>query len=189
MKKAINIFLNIVKQTFGSNELDSTDFDKLNLIVTILELEKNVTVEKIGHGTYVNVYKIGNKVLKVGLAKIEERIIKHPSIINIYLKTNILMTLKNRPIKVGIEIQEFAEVSFPNESELYNLYKELRNDGIIWNDVKASNTGYSNKQLVVIDTDFLYFTNEIPNYSNYLTNLDKEFDKLYNENREDYYEC
>ena len=62
MKKEIDIFFDLIKQSFAIDEVNSNDFDKINLILETLNLTKE-KIKKIGNGTYSNVYKVGNKVL------------------------------------------------------------------------------------------------------------------------------
>ena len=183
MDRKVDIILNLIKESFNLDEIKDYDLDKIKLIIKILDIKEDSKIINLGSGTYSNVYKIGDKVLKIGLAKLDLTIIKHKRIIEVYLKTNIEIKTENNNMDVGIEIQKIAEIVKGSKDDLYKIYKELRDDGIIWQDVKESNVGLSNNNLVVIDTDFLSF--ESKKMSNCLNVLDDEFEKLYNDNKED----
>ena len=143
-----------------------------------LKLNNFKELELIGIGTYSNVFKFGHYVLKVGLAKRREKIIEHPYIIKTYLRTNIRFKLENFTIIVGIEIQEYAEnICKISEDELYKIYYTLRQNRLIWRDIKPSNIKMFKNQPVIIDTDDIYVENgEKPHY---YTELDKFFEEKY----------
>jgi hypothetical protein len=67
------------------------------------------------------------------------------------------------------------------KSSFLYIYKELRDDGILWGDVKLSNVGYYNSKLVVIDTDDCYFIKNNDKIF-YVNDIAKKFELIYNEN-------
>ena len=87
--------------------------------------------------TYSVVFEIGNKVLKLGN---EREIIKfplHPYIIKPLLRRYI--TDHNDGSKLFVEIVQKAQIDYITKEEFYNLYKGVRDLGIIWTDVNYRN--------------------------------------------------
>ncbi len=169
--------IELIKDNFKIQKIDEIELNKLDLILDIIGDFKKY--KKISNGSYSNVYEINKKILKIGLAKINKNIINHPRIIKTYLKLNIETKYKGIIRNIGFEIQEKAEQKEVTKEELYEIYKELRDNNIIWKDIKESNVGYFKGKLVVIDTDFI--NNPVKNIK-YFTKLDKEFEEIYNEN-------
>lgn len=166
-----NLFYELIKDALKITKIDNID-PEISAILNYLELPPDYKITKIGTGTYSTVYQIGHKVIKIGLAKLNSRIINNPNIIKTYLKTNISVTHGHFNQLVGIEIQDLATIKSVSKEKLYELYKNLRQDNIIWNDIKEDNAGYIQDKLVVIDTDYLYFVNE---EITFLREIDKEF--------------
>lgn len=183
------LLLEIINKSFCIDESSilESSIKKIDNIMNILNLKNNSKIIKVGHGTYSCVYSINNKILKVGFYKLNKLIIKHPKIVNVYYKDNIELLCNNNIIRVGIEIQDLAILSNNDDTNmLYNLYKDLRDDGILWTDVKPNNVGYVDKKLVVIDTDDCYMINNNDNKFkiNYVNDIALKFNFIYNENME-----
>ena len=106
MKKKM-ILIDIIKNALNiSNDIKIKYFD-IRKILKYINFDNEIL--KIGSGTYSHVYKIGDKVLKIGLAKLNEKIIKSPFIVKTYFKKNILIKSKKLKLIIGIEIQEYAK--------------------------------------------------------------------------------
>lgn len=186
--KIINIIIKIIKESFCFDEVTivNSSLDIIEKIIFILNLQNNSDIIKIGHGTNSCVYCVNNKVIKIGFYKINKLIISHPKIVKVYLKENIEIFSNNRIIRVGMEIQDLAAPNKSNDINLlYNIYRELRDDGVLWTDVKLSNVGYVDNRPVVIDTDDCYIINNSCKQSvNNVNNIAMSFDKLYNNLKE-----
>ena len=158
----MSMITKIIKESFCFDEITivNSSLDIVKKIILILNLKNNSNIVKIGHGTNSCVYSVNNKVIKIGFYKINKLIISHPKIVKVYLKENIEILNKDNTIRVGVEIQDLVAPNKDNNiNTLYNIYKELRNDGILWTDVKPSNVGCVDNRLVVIDTDDCYIIN------------------------------
>lgn len=179
-------------------------------IVELLETMKNKSIISISNkdirhlsfGSYSIVSQIGEYVLKLG---------KHESSYKILNDKRILQPLLQKELKSDedsliIEVQDLVDTEWYNglnqeeiNEKLYYIYSDLRNRGIIWNDIKKENVGrllkpkkvYSlreeNKyveetlpigELVVIDSDYL--SCDISKIDEkYHNNLEWEFRKRY----------
>lgn len=122
------------------------------------EQKRMIDINQIGEGRYCEVYQIGDKILKLGPPRENENdLIDHPRILKPLLKTN-LVNDNSVPFEC-VEVTQYAQKVSPEEcqeQDLYEVYKDLRKDGIIWTDVKVSNLGKIDRKLVVIDLDYLY---------------------------------
>jgi len=100
-------------------------------------------IKFIGEGSFSKVYQIGSKVLKVGFPRIKYEVPNHPRIAQPLIRRN----LKDKDgVKKGcVEIARLAEKINKNEpgikKEIYELYRDLRNSGIICTDMRLSNLG------------------------------------------------
>lgn len=116
-------------------------------------------LEILGAGEYSKAIKVGNYAVKIGTHRENSDVPTHPKIIN-----SGYWTLLNTDIyETFAEIQECVDNNWYQnltEEEIvekeYELFKELKDDGISWIDVKKENMGMKNGVLIVIDKDHLY---------------------------------
>ena len=91
-------------------------------------------------GGYSQVFQIGDKILKIGKPRAIYRIPNHRRLLQPLTRTNLLDKADNP--KACVEIQERVEpCGNITEDEIYAIYKELRDDGIIWTDARKANLG------------------------------------------------
>lgn len=185
-KESIKLLLELINKSFNVDKFkeEKSNLDKINTIINILNLKIDSKIKLVGHGTNSCVYYVNNKIIKIGFFKLNKTIINNSRIIKVYFKDNIELLYNNKLIKIGIEIQNLAILN--NDiiiSDLYNLYRDLRDDGILWVDVKPSNIGYYNNKLVVIDTDDCYFIKNDESIF-YVNDIARKFELIYNENME-----
>lgn len=142
------------------------------MVDELLESEKVrfIDIEFIGNGAYSDVFQIGSKVIKIGEPRETYKIPNHPRILKPLTRTNFIDD--NKKSFACIEISDRVDRLLPenmNEEELYNLYKKLRQSGIIWTDVKFANVGRLkrknvpslNGEEVNVAPNSVGFTNEI----------------------------
>lgn len=139
--------------------LDEYSEKLLSLMNKVLQDEQvqMIDINELGRGSYSKVLQIGEKVLKVGAPREIGQIPKHPRILQPLLETNF-MDSKNQVfacIELSTKAEKLKEEDY-QEDKLYELYQYLRDDGIIWTDVKFENIGKIDGKLVVIDRDFIY---------------------------------
>lgn len=105
---------------------------------------KMVDIEPKGSGAYSRVYQIGAKVLKIGLPRETYKIPNHPRILQPLTRTNLIDEREKNKICGCIEISDAVDKLKEEEfqvEKLYQVYKELRDEGIIWTDARFSNVG------------------------------------------------
>lgn len=118
----------------------------LNLIIEELlesESRRYLDICQTGNGTYSRVYRIGNKVLKVGEERQTYNIPNHRRILQPLIRTNFYDEKEEKVIGC-VEISNRVRTlrrSEKNVENLYKIYKELRECGIVWKDVKFENIG------------------------------------------------
>ncbi len=175
------ILLNLIKSTMCITKINDVEEGKIRKIITVLNrnnIDDFSEIIKIGSGTYSTVYKIKDKVLKIGLAKKDEKIFDANNIVPCFFKTNLSMETKIGKMVIGIEMQELVDMRREKSIDmLYDVYVNLRNGKMIWTDVKESNVGFFNDRLVVIDTDSIY--SEDDNNIYWFTALAKQFEERY----------
>ena len=161
LKKA---YPNIVRKLTGKKEeiLDDNTVQALTMIFEEIAQNEMVDVsdvEYIGRGDYSNVYKLGNKVIKLGVMRLTNKIPYHRRILQPLLRRKI----KNKDLY--IEIAEYVErdTSITDE-DAYSIYKELRDDGIIWLDAKKENVGRLKKNNIIHFKEPLYVEKESIGY-------------------------
>ena len=137
----------ILKFVSGLIPIETIKEEKLENYLTIaineiLEEEgKEVgDIEEYGNGSRTKVYKIGNKIIKTGVSRWDDTVCYHKRILKPLL--NVKLCKQN---SIGellhLEITELADIKNISEDEVYLVYKELREDGIIWADAKRTNLG------------------------------------------------
>ena len=120
--------------------------DRLELTEKMIqELAKNegkelADTEFLGKGSYSRAYKIGEKVIKVGFDHHDYSIPKNNRrILQPLVRTEDVL-VDGR--KTYFEIAELCDTSKPaSKEETYQVYKELREHGIIWGDARPANLG------------------------------------------------
>ena len=108
-----------------------------------------IDIKRIGKGSYSRVYEIGQKALKIGKTRETYEIPNHPRILQPLTRTNLLDERDNNKAFACIEISDRVDKLKKEDlqvEKLYQLYKELRDDGIIWTDVRFSNVGKLRKE-------------------------------------------
>ena len=129
-----------------------TEETKKNLSITLGyvikelldETNSNYTdINYVDAGVFSEVYQIGNKVFKFGDKLNQYEIPNHRRLLQPIARANY--TLKNGNAIACIQVTPAVDTYFSNEEKsdekLYEIYKELRDDGIIWLDAKWENLG------------------------------------------------
>ena len=132
-----------------NNEIGIKDLNDYSLTLQILlrevlksERKKFSDLQNVGEGAYSKTYRIGNKILKIGAPRETYFIPNHRRILQPLARVN-LTNLKHESIGT-IEVTSMADSSKEalekiTEEDLYNIYKELRDDKIVWGDPKKDN--------------------------------------------------
>ena len=209
--------LDVILMEIISTKFDYQYFEKEKILPylkrIIYELCNNEKVnyhdiKYVGGGDFSSCFKIGCKYFKIGNKRR-----------TFYIKNNkrFLQPLRREEIKsldnkfmFCLEINEEVDTKNNTDEDVYRIYKELRNQGIVWTDPKKANLGrllkdnkvyfdgvdyvdkigtgflsdvdYSLKagDLVIIDTDFIYDEDDL-DYLNHTTDLWTYFEQRYQE--------
>lgn len=135
-KNIINYFsISISNKAYNSKWMN----DYSDIIFKIFdEVVKNENINysdihELGNGSYAKVFEVGNKVIKIGKRK-NYTFKDNPYIVKPLLRKNF--------DGIVVEVTEKVDTQMRvNESELYELYSNLRDMGIIWTDIKSHNVG------------------------------------------------
>ena len=124
---------------------DPAKIDLLEKLLNELMQNEHVTpydIRYLNRGSYSKVYQIGEKVLKIGWEP-EHHIVpkNHRRLIQpLIRKTDLFSNGSGRDFY--IEISEKCDMSQkPSKEELYEVFKELREDGLLWTDAFEGNVG------------------------------------------------
>ena len=148
-------------------------------------------IKYITSGDYSSCYRIGNKIFKMGNKRETFYIKNH---------RRFLQPLRREEVKsldgdfmFCLEISEAVDMSNITNKDVYEVYKYLRDDGIIWADAKISNVGrliFDNK----IHFDGIDYVDKVG--TGYLTDADYSLkkgslvvvdnDQMYDEDEIDY---
>ena len=116
-------------------ELEDKDIIRVkDLLETVAESE-NLTIfdiKKINYGSYSSIYKLGSKVIKIGYKRAIDNIVDN----NRILLPDTLIKVKSNVIEITDYIEGKSDFS---KDEVYEIYKELRKQGIVWLDPTKDN--------------------------------------------------
>lgn len=140
--------VSVLEQLNRGNFEDLANEYAITLSIMIDELLENekcrwIDIKNIGSGAYSNVYEIGTKVLKIGGPRQTYKIPNHTRILQPLTRTNLINEIDNSVflcIEIADKIDKLEGEDFTEES-LYEIYKELRESGIIWTDIRRENLG------------------------------------------------
>ena len=167
-------------------------------------------IKYVGGGDFSSCFKIGHKYFKIGNKRRTFHISNNKRFLQPLLREEIKNL--NDEFMFCLEINEEVDTKMITDEDTYMIYKELRNQGIVWTDPKKDNLGrlikdnkiyfdgidyvdkmktgfltdanYSLKagDLVIIDTDFIYDEDDL-DYLNHTTNLWGHFEQRYQDEK------
>lgn len=172
-----NLIYEVLSKGFilSLNEIEEEKiFNTIKIIIDeLLEYEKlNYSdIEFLGDGALNYVASIGNKVLKIGQKREIFKMDNNRRFLKPILRTQI-DSLYNGEIFGCIEITEKVNTENITESDIYILYKELRDKGYYWVDCRKCNAGRLIRKNKVYFNDLEPFKEAI----NYNQELKEELD-------------
>ena len=137
------------KELAQVNEQDYNDYaSTIRIMIEELlqsENKKWIDIKFINKGGFSSIYKIGEKVLKIGDPRVTYNVKNNERLNQPLVRANIKAKDTGK-IFGCIEIANSVYTYFSRQEKedidvLYNIYKELRDEGIIWTDVKWENVG------------------------------------------------
>lgn len=144
--------------------IDSTILFGLTTIVDEIANNENVDIsdiEYIATGAFTDVYKLGNKVIKFGKNRLTDKIPYHKRILQPLIRRKVSSGINDLYIEISEYVQTDNSIT---DDDAYLIYKELRNDGIIWIDAKRENLGRLEKNNIAHFNEPLYVKNETVGY-------------------------
>lgn len=189
----VNSIIDILKTKILNNK--KINFNKYRSFIFLLldEISKNESTsisstEFIGTGGYSAVFAIKTKVIKIGIERKNPHFPNNPYILKPLLRKTI--TIDNIPIFFEVIEKVDTNINDITKEEIYKLYKNIREIGLIWTDVKIDNVGRlikDNKiywyENITPSDETLEFTKTIGNHQlkkGELIVLDGDY--IYNEN-------
>lgn len=157
----------IIGKMASANEKkwDKKFLDSLTMIINEIAQNEKTDLSNLKYvtsGSFSDVYRIGNKVIKFGKKRVTDKIPYH---------RRVLQPLLRRKLDTGngnlyIEISEYIKRDNIDleEDEIYQIYKELRNDRIIWVDAREANLGRLEKDNIAYFNTELNVKNESVGY-------------------------
>lgn len=148
-----NTIEDILKEIYGE-KFNNKDFkvgiDTIKIIIKELCQNENKTygdIEYLGKGTFSYVLAVGDKVLKIGIKRYTDSFPNNPYIITPLLRESIKINEEN---KIFLEVTERVDTKTEvTTEELYQLYKKIRDLGLVWTDVAKRNVGRLKKDNIV----------------------------------------
>ena len=140
------------KTTKEKQQFISDFIPTITRMIDELLIDQNVRrfdIEVLGIGGYSKAYQIGEKVLKIGEPRETYKIPNHPRILQPLTRTNLIDERNRNKVSACVEISDRTDKLRDEEKQvekLYQIYKELRDDGIIWADARFSNIGKLRKK-------------------------------------------
>ena len=136
----------LVEDQFGYIGLDDSAKQIVEMFVKDIMQHEKVDIDDVveaGSGKTCSALKIGEYVLKVGKTR-RTKTIKNSSRI---LQPIIRREIETESDTLFIEVQNEVEANWFRENPkkvfeiMYSVYKDLRDDGLVWTDIKMSNIG------------------------------------------------
>ena len=139
--------INYVGSYYTLEIKDNTIKEVIKLTIKDIMKNEQVNFSDITYkeGGFSKVFLIGDKVLKLG-DRATKTIPNNPYIVSPLLRRE----LESNGEKIFIEVTERVDTeSKVSKEELYNLYKNIRNLGLKWTDIKTSNVGRLTKENII----------------------------------------
>ncbi len=131
----------------------------IKLMILDVMKNENVGFSDITYngGSYSRILLIGDKVIKLG-DRATKSFPNNPYIVVPLLRKEFEFNNE----KCFVEVTERVDTSKkPSKEELYQLFKNLRDLGLKWTDIKETNVGRLNKKNIIHWRDGLYPTEEV----------------------------
>lgn len=137
----------ILQDIYGTNYKENKDkykiaADTIKIIIKEICQSEQVNygnIKYLGSGTFSYVVALGDKVLKMGKRRIAKEFPNNPYIIAPLLRETIPI---DQSTDLFLEVTERVDTTTKvTEEDLYQLYKKLRNVGLVWTDLASRNVG------------------------------------------------
>ena len=142
------VFTGFYKNMYNIGSLDEVDQSIVDYLFELLTQIKNYEgvrfceLVKCPRGNFSNVFILGDKVIKLGKSRGIDEIIDTPYVLKPLVRGKLET---NHKAPLCYEVTERAvslETGEIDQEEMYKLYKTLRDQGIVWVDIRENNLGY-----------------------------------------------
>lgn len=125
-----------IVSTLDDNSWKKDYFDIVFMIIDEVRKNENVgfsDIDRISMGGFSSVYNVGNKVIKIG-TRMNYTFTDNPYIVKPLLRRSFG--------GIVVEVTEKVDTNIHvDENQLYEMYSNLRDMGLIWTDIKSANIG------------------------------------------------
>ena len=113
-------------------------------------------IERLNPGAFSDVFEIGDYVLKLGHERTTKELPEHPRVLPSLLRFEVkkeddqygaFVEVQPRVVPASLTTNREED---ENESELYDVFRDLRAEGILWGDAAKRNLGYVHMPIVPI---------------------------------------
>lgn len=141
-------------------------YDTVRLLIEDLAARENIHLHDIKHistGGYSNVLQVGSKVLKLGKKRKNFSIKNNKRFLAGF--RGEIKSIYSDDVILTYEITEIVDTKHNGNIDLYELYKELRDEGLIWTDCYKDNVGILLKDNKVYYKDIDYIDKNATGYT------------------------
>ena len=135
----------IVKYLSSNSNLDDENVLKLYSFLSRIVKNENKTIfdiRKIHTGGFSKIYKVNNKIIKIGMKRVCDEIVDNNRILLPEFKGYV----GNDYIEVTDYLNNKENIT---EEDVYSVYKELRNQGVMWLDPTVYNLARIDKENII----------------------------------------
>lgn len=124
----------------SEDEKEILEIEKMLLDVSNKESTSILNIKSVYKGGFSRVFRINNTIIKVGIKRACERIADNNRI--------LIPRFKNYIGSKLVEITDYCDTKKISQEDLYLIYEELRNQGVMWFDPFERNIGIINNNLI-----------------------------------------
>lgn len=139
----------LIKNLLEDLNLTGISYEVVGMLIEDIMKHENVLyneIKKAGKGASSCNLKIGGYILKIGRTRSTPKMINHHRILQPVIRREI--PTENGEEKLFIEVQNEVEADWQKKIKaeevmkvMYQIYKEIREAGLVWTDVRISNVG------------------------------------------------
>lgn len=149
-EKYFNYLSNSEKNRIKDSNEFNTILDVVYLIIEDIARNEKVPLSSfsiVGGGSYSAVFGLGDKIIKIGKDRGVKSFNNNPYVVSTLLRKSFPI---NDKLSLVIEVNEKVDTkSYVSDEEMYQLYKKLRDIGLVWTDIYKGNVGRLLKDNVI----------------------------------------
>ena len=155
----LTIVKELLKECVYYKDVSEEEIDGYTETLTIMidellqdENQRYIDIQYLKSGQFSQAYRIGEKVIKIGMPRETYYIPNHRRILQPLVRKEFKEKERNNRVFACAEIVDLVNPLRPEdwkEETLYQVYKDLREDGLVWTDIKYDNLGRLRRKNVV----------------------------------------